>query len=87
MNLMSPSSGNLHNISEGSWSQIEIINILNEPDAFIFSEFIYYFRRFIVSHMITNVSNRYDDSTFREFTECFKGSMEEMQNISSLTGN
>jgi hypothetical protein len=37
--------------------------------------------------MITSVSNRPDASTFREFTEWFKGSMEEMHNVSISTGN
>jgi hypothetical protein len=64
-----------------------IINVFNEPDAFIFRGFIYDFRGFIVSHMISNVSNRFDASTFKEFTEIFNGSMEEMQNVSVLTGD
>jgi hypothetical protein len=81
MNLMPPSSRNLHDISEGSWSHI-IISILNEPDAFIFREFICYFRGF----MMTNVSDKYDDSTFGEFTECLKGSRKKIKNTSSLTG-
>jgi hypothetical protein len=37
--------------------------------------------------MISNVSNRSDASTIGKFTECFKNLMEDMQNISILTGN
>jgi hypothetical protein len=59
-----------------------VINVLNKPDASIFREFTPYSSVSIISCMITHVSKRLDASTFRELTQCFKGSMEEMHNIS-----